>query len=77
MVPTPAPNSSSPGIHRQMPACARTRTSSKIMPAAMIRNPAMISHRCGWCRANRSAPAEAARIPIVAGVSMRPVWIGP
>src|SRR6202012_4642592 len=26
IVPTPAPNRTSPGIHRQMPACARTRT---------------------------------------------------
>ena len=75
MVPTPAPNSSSPGIHRQMPASARTRTSSKIIPMAVVRKPAMISHRCGCRRANRPAPAEAARIPIVAGVSIRPVWI--
>ena len=36
IVPTPAPNSSSPGIHRQMPACAPTRTSSKIMPIAVV-----------------------------------------
>ena len=43
---------------------------------AVTRNPAMISHRCGCRRANRPAAAEAARIPIVAGVSIRPVWIG-
>jgi hypothetical protein len=73
MTPTPAPNSSSPGIHCQMPAWARTRTSSEIRPRAVARNPAMISHRYGCRRANRSAPAEAARIPMVAGVSIRPV----
>ena len=33
----------SPGIHRQMPAYARTSTSNKIIPAAVTRNPAMIS----------------------------------
>ena len=73
MVPTPAPNSSSPGIHRQMPACARTRASIKIMPTAVTRKPAMISHRCGCRRANRSAPADATRMPIVPGVRISPV----
>src|SRR6516165_8997023 len=75
MVPTPMPNSSSPGIHRQTPACARTRVSSKIIPAAVITKPAMISHRCGCRRANRSAAADATRIPIVPGVSTSPVLI--
>ena len=75
MTPIPAPNSNSPGIHGQMPEFALTRTSSKIMPTAVTRKPAMISHRCGCRRANRSAPAEATRIPIVPGVSIRPVLI--
>ena len=44
--PIPRPNSSSPGIHRQMPAWARTRTSSKIMPTAV--------------QAERGAPADRA-----------------
>ena len=59
-----------------MPAWARTRTSSKIMPIVVVRNPAMISHRWGYRRASRPAAAEAARIPMVAGVSISPVWIG-
>ena len=73
MVPTPAPNRNSPGIHRQTPAFALTRSSSRSMPTAVIRKPAMISHRCGCRRANLSAAAEAARIPIVPGVRTRPV----
>ena len=75
MTPTPAPNSSSPGIQVMMPEWARTSVSSRIMPAAETANPAMISCRCGRRRANRSAPAEVARMPTVAGVSSSPVLI--
>ena len=55
MVPTPAPNRNSPGIHVQTPECARTKVSRRIMPTAVTRKPAMISHRCGCRRANLSA----------------------
>jgi hypothetical protein len=75
MTPTPAPNRNSPGIHVHTPECARTRVSSKIIPTAVIRKPAMISHRCGCRRANRSAPADATRMPIVPGVRISPVLI--
>ena len=73
MTPTPMPNNSSPGTQVQTAECALTRASSAAMPRLVIRKPAMISHRCGWRRANRSAPAEAARMPMVAGVSISPV----
>src|SRR5215475_14964039 len=47
MTPIPAPNRNSPGTQVQTPECALTRASSRIMPTAVIRKPAMISHRCG------------------------------
>ena len=75
MVPTPMPFSSSPGTQVQKGECARTSVRSKIVPTAEIRKPVMISHRCECRRANLSAAADAARIPIVDGVRTRPVLI--
>ena len=75
ITPTPAPNSSKPGANVQNPDWLRTRTSSKTRPTAASRKPATISDRWVWRRANRSAPAEVARIPMVAGVSSSPVLI--
>ena len=75
MTPTPVPNSSSPGTQVQKVEWALTSASSKIMPTTLNRKPTMMSHRCGCRRANRSAPAEATRIPIVPGVRIRPVLI--
>ena len=75
MTPTPIPNSSSPGTQVQKAEWALTSASSKIMPTTLNRKPTMMSHRCGCRRANRSAPAEAARMPTVAGVSISPVSI--
>ncbi len=52
MTPIPAPNSSSPGTQVAMPECVLTKSSSRIMPRAVTRKPAMISHwmACCTCR---------------------------
>jgi hypothetical protein len=75
MTPTPMPNSSSPGTQVQNAEWALTSVSSSTMPATLNKKPTIMSHRWGCRLANRSAPADAARIPIVAGVSSRPVLI--
>ena len=67
--------SSSPGTKVQTAESVRTRASSRPMPTAVTKKPATTSHRCGRRPASRSAPAEATRMPIVAGVSRSPVEI--
>ena len=75
MTPTPTPIRNSPGQNVTMPESARTSAISSSMPIRVTPNPAMISHRCGWREAIRWANADAARMPIVAGVSINPVSI--
>ena len=58
-----------------MPDCSRTSAISSAMPTAVATNPARISSSCDRFRASRPAAAEAARTPMVEGVSIRPVWI--
>jgi hypothetical protein len=75
MIPTPAPISSRPGTQPTMPECGLTSASSRIVPTIVSTKPAMISERWACRLAILSARAEAARMPIVAGVSISPVWI--
>jgi len=73
MMPTPMPVNNRPGIQLRMPECARTRPSNSAVPTTVRKKPAMISDRCERRFASRSAAADAARMPIVAGVSSSPV----
>jgi hypothetical protein len=45
ITPTPAPNTSRPGIQLKIPVPARTSASSSARPTTAAVNPAMISHR--------------------------------
>ena len=76
ITPTPRPASSSPGTNARTsdPSCASNGSSTS--PATVSTKPARIQTACGRRCASRPAAIDEARMPIVAGVSTNPVWIG-
>ncbi|OQB76250.1 MAG: hypothetical protein BWX88_05365 [Planctomycetes bacterium ADurb.Bin126] len=75
MTPTPMPTRKRPGTNVRTFEVSRTSNSRRSTPATVTTNPARIS--VAWERLRASLPAaiEESRMPIVAGVRIRPVSI--
>jgi hypothetical protein len=75
ITPTPRPMSKSPGANAQglgrLPASASRTTT----PAIVVMKPAMISVRCAYLLASRSAASDDSKMPPVAAVKITPVWM--
>jgi len=73
MTPTPSPMSSSPGAKANTLGDPATSASSTAMPAVVTTKPAMMSVRCSYFLASRSAASDETRMPAVAAVKIAPV----
>ena len=75
MTPTPSPRSSSPGANAQALGEPLTRASRTTIPTIVATKPAMMSVRCAYFLASRSAASDDTRMPPVAAVKITPVWM--
>ena len=75
ITPTPRPTSSRPGTKVRTLDVPLTSASSSAMPTMVTTKPARIRVACGNRWASRPAAMEETRMPMVAGVRIRPVSI--
>ena len=73
MTPTPRPRSRSPGAKAHGLGEPLTKPSSTAIPAIVATKPAMMSVRCAYFLASRSAARDATKMPPVAAVKITPV----
>jgi hypothetical protein len=77
ITPTPNPTSNRPGTNVSTLEVARARSSDRKLPAIVVMKPSRMRVAWVYRRASWLAASDDARIPIVAGVRIRPVSIAP
>ena len=75
IAPTPRPTTSRPGAKVRTFEVALAKARRSTTPAIVRTNPARMMTACGYRFASLAEPIDETRMPMVAGVRMRPVSI--